>query len=109
MSDTILLGVLRLPPECWTDSLIDVIQRHSRYLEAADRIEAMQKKAFDDEWMIRDLLVRLADQNDLIREMKMENEDLQRKTHLKSTDLYFKPPYVATCRGETCYGYSSKP
>jgi hypothetical protein len=99
-----LLGVLRMPPECWIDSPIDVKQRHSRYLEAANRIEEMQKKAFDDECVIRDLLVRIADQNDLIRKMKMDNDDLQRKTYAKQSDPYIKPPYVASC-----YGYYGKP
>lgn len=31
-------GVLRLPPEIWTDSPIDIAQRHSRYVEAADTL-----------------------------------------------------------------------
>ena len=40
MSDVMLLGVLRMPIHCWSDSELDQMQRHSRYLEAADRIEA---------------------------------------------------------------------
>lgn len=39
MSDTMLLGVLRMPPELWTDSPIDVRQRHARYMQAAAHIE----------------------------------------------------------------------
>jgi len=40
MSDVMLLGVLRMPPDCWdNDSPIDVMQRHSRYCQAANRIE----------------------------------------------------------------------
>ena len=39
MSDTMLLGVLRMPVDLWTDSDLDKHQRYSRYLEAADRIE----------------------------------------------------------------------
>lgn len=36
-----LLGVLRMPPNCWSPTEeLDVMQRHSRYLEAADRIES---------------------------------------------------------------------
>jgi hypothetical protein len=34
-----LLGVLRMPPELWTDSPIDVQQRHARYMQAAAHIE----------------------------------------------------------------------
>jgi hypothetical protein len=43
MSDTMLLGVLRIPPHLWSNGPIDVQQRHSRYLEAADRIEELQQ------------------------------------------------------------------
>lgn len=39
MSDTMLLGVLRMPIQLWQDSELDKLQRHSRYIEAADRIE----------------------------------------------------------------------
>jgi hypothetical protein len=40
MSDVMLLGILRMPPDCWdNDSPIDFMQRHSRYCQAADRIE----------------------------------------------------------------------
>ncbi len=38
------LGVLRMPPELWdNDSPIDVAQRHGRYLDAANKIERLQK------------------------------------------------------------------
>ena len=41
MSDIMLLGVLRMPPNCWDHtSEMDVMQRHSRYIEAADRIDS---------------------------------------------------------------------
>lgn len=33
-----LLGVLEMPPECWSDDPLDVTQRHGRYKQAADRI-----------------------------------------------------------------------
>lgn len=42
MSEIMLLGVLRMPPECWSGDTLDVMQRHSRYLEAADEIEALK-------------------------------------------------------------------
>ena len=38
MSDVMLLGVLEMPPELWRGDEMDVKQRHSRYLEAAQRI-----------------------------------------------------------------------
>lgn len=39
MSDIMLLGVLRMPPELWGKNAIDVAQRHGFYKSAADRIE----------------------------------------------------------------------
>jgi len=42
MSDTVLIGVLRMPPELWSNDIIDVQQRYSRYLEAADRLDGNQ-------------------------------------------------------------------
>jgi len=39
-----LLGVLRLPISCWQYSEIDKLQRHARYLDAADRIESDRAK-----------------------------------------------------------------
>lgn len=42
MSDVMLLGVLKMPINCWGDSALDAHQRHSRYLEAAKRIEEHQ-------------------------------------------------------------------
>ena len=44
MSDLMLFAVLRMPPELWTGEAIDVRQRHARYIDAADRIEAQQSK-----------------------------------------------------------------
>ncbi len=41
MSDVMLFGVLRMPPELWQDSEIDKRQRYARYVEAADRIDRL--------------------------------------------------------------------
>jgi hypothetical protein len=38
MSDVMLHGVLNMPPELWSGSPIDVMQRHSRYLQASEYI-----------------------------------------------------------------------
>jgi hypothetical protein len=39
-----LLGVLRMPVDCWVDqSPLDAMQRHSYYVSAADRIESDAK------------------------------------------------------------------
>lgn len=40
MSDVMLHGVLRMPPELWRDEPMHVSQRHSRYIQASDRIDA---------------------------------------------------------------------
>lgn len=44
MSDTMLHGVLRMPPELWGDGEIDQRQRYSRYLEASRRIEDAERE-----------------------------------------------------------------
>lgn len=41
MSDLMLLGILRMPPETWGDDPLNVMQRHSAYKEAADRLDRM--------------------------------------------------------------------
>jgi Tfp pilus assembly protein PilO len=38
MSDVMLHSVLNMPPELWSGSPIDVMQRHSRYLQASKYI-----------------------------------------------------------------------
>lgn len=42
MSDVMLMGVLRMPPELWRDDPLDVAQRHSRYVQAADEIDRLR-------------------------------------------------------------------
>lgn len=44
MSDVMLIGVLRMPPDLWNGTELDVNQRHSRYIEASERIEADAEK-----------------------------------------------------------------
>ena len=55
MSDVMLLGVLRMPIHCWIGSEIDKRQRHSRYLEAADRIESDEAKILEQQAVIQQL------------------------------------------------------
>lgn len=43
MSDVMLLGVLKMPIDCWVNGKLDKQQRYSRYLEAAQRIESDQE------------------------------------------------------------------
>ena len=40
----ILEGVLRMPPALWTGDPLDVAQRHSRYVEAADTINELRQE-----------------------------------------------------------------
>ena len=42
MGDAIFFGVLRMPPELWRDDDLDKRQRHARYVQAADEIEALR-------------------------------------------------------------------
>jgi hypothetical protein len=44
MSDVMLHGVLNMPPNLWCDSPIDKAQRHSRYREASQRIEQLERE-----------------------------------------------------------------
>lgn len=58
MGDVMLHGVLRMPPHLWRDGPIDVAQRHSRYVEASDRIrelEAEVERLRKYEWMYKEL------------------------------------------------------
>ena len=47
MSDVMLLGVLRLPIDMWTDDPLDVMQRHERYKQAANEIERLNARIKD--------------------------------------------------------------
>jgi len=38
MSEVMLHGVLNMPPDCWSNDAIDVMQRHSRYKQASEEI-----------------------------------------------------------------------
>lgn len=44
MSDIMLHGVLNMPPKLWCDSPIDVMQRHSRYVQASQYIDELDAK-----------------------------------------------------------------
>ena len=42
MSEVMLIGVLRMPPELWRGDQPDVMQRYGRYQQAADEIERLR-------------------------------------------------------------------
>ena len=39
---TVSLGILRMPPSCWSGDEMDVFQRHQTYKWAADEIERLR-------------------------------------------------------------------
>lgn len=50
MSDIMLHGVLNMPPELWNDqSPIDVMQRHSRYVQASQYINELKALLIKDQ------------------------------------------------------------
>lgn len=76
MSDAMLLGVLRMPPELWDESAIDVAQRHSRYLQAADEIVRLKKALSQAE--LHGFRLR-----EIICELESEIRNLGRSQHQK--------------------------
>jgi len=44
MSDIMLHGVLNMPPELWIGTPIDVMQRHSRYIQASEYIKELTEQ-----------------------------------------------------------------
>jgi len=44
MSDTMLHGILNMPPDLWSDTPIDQAARHARYVEASRRIIELERE-----------------------------------------------------------------
>jgi hypothetical protein len=44
VSNTMLHGVLNMPPEAWSNSPLDTAQRHGRYVEASNRIQDLERE-----------------------------------------------------------------
>ncbi len=42
MSLVMLKGVLKMPPALWSGDPVDVNQRHARYVEAANKLQAIE-------------------------------------------------------------------
>jgi predicted nucleic acid-binding Zn-ribbon protein len=53
-----LHGVLNMPPVLWCDSPIDIAQRHSRYKEASQRIEQLERELAEAKETIEMLEIR---------------------------------------------------
>jgi predicted nuclease with TOPRIM domain len=79
MSDAMLHGVLRMPPDCWRDDPIDQQQRYSRYVQASGRIERQDEA-----------LVTLKTENERLKQVLAERE--ARVTLLK-TKLHELPSH----------------
>ncbi len=47
MSDTMLHGVLNMPPDIWDNSELCKMQRHARYVEASERIRKLEEIIFN--------------------------------------------------------------
>jgi hypothetical protein len=44
MSDTMLHGILNMPPDLWSDTPIDQAARHARYVEASRQIIDLERQ-----------------------------------------------------------------
>jgi hypothetical protein len=96
-----LVAVLRMPPQLWVESPFDKRQRHSRYLEAADRIEndaaeidRLREEINDLKDMIPSYLktcIRLA-----LRPLELDEErlDVIVKEVMKSESIVMNTEYV---------------
>lgn len=88
MSDEIMLqGVLRMPIDCWSNDIISVTQRHGRYIQAADKIESLEKR-------LKELDDRLLDKQNankalfsIYDESEVENNLLKDKVKELNNDL----------------------
>jgi hypothetical protein len=73
-----LHGVLNMSPELWSDSPIDIAQRHARYVEASKRIleleedAANQRRLADLALAHRDIIIKERDTLETaLKEIKM--------------------------------------
>lgn len=88
MSEVMLLGILRMPPNCWdNDSPLDVMQRYSRYCEAASEIEKLRDALTE----LRDRIVEHPAYADLTESEEMDvggdTAELSYLAHVANTAL----------------------
>ena len=90
MSDVMLHGVLKMPPNLWSDSPIDIAQRHGRYVEASKRIEELEHQlaeAQEDAANQRRLAdLALAHRDEIIKERDILELELN-EVHNKISNL----------------------
>jgi len=75
MSDIMLHGVLRMPPEMWDNGVIDIAQRHSRYLQASDRIAELESELESLKRERTMLVDKLADTVKLLDDFEYEYDE----------------------------------
>jgi len=71
MSDIMLHGVLNMPPELWSGEPIDVMQRHSRYVQASKYIYELIEQRDGLKQSVNcasDLLASVTEQRDRLAE-----------------------------------------
>lgn len=59
MSDVMLHGILRMPPELWEDDPVSTVQRHSTYVQASDMISNLQQQLDESNKKFDELLSEL--------------------------------------------------
>ena len=75
MSDIMLHGVLNMPPELWSGEPIDVMQRHSRYVQASKYIYELIEQRDGLKQSVNcasDLLASVTEQRDRLAEALKE-------------------------------------
>ena len=80
MSDVMLLGVLRMPIDLWNDSALNKNQRHSRYIEAAERIEALTERVAELERTTQNCKAAVVIAQEWIAEKDVKIAELQALT-----------------------------
>jgi len=87
VSDMMLDAVLRMPPDAWSGDPLDTLQRHARYVQAADELAALraerdelrlQVESLQNKWASRPIDhpngEALASENDALRARVAELE-----------------------------------
>jgi hypothetical protein len=121
MSEIMLHGVLNMPPELWNnDSPIDVMQRHSRYVQASKYIDELEadltaareelvetRKDFmclaelldgHDATECRMNLVRLKEQRDRLADLVKQFIYILDITEESDSGRLFHPTNITSCR-----------
>jgi hypothetical protein len=63
-----------MPPELWTDSPLDISQRHARYIQAAETIEALRAELAEARRERDALRILLESAGDMLHECGLRDE-----------------------------------